>query len=60
MISKSDTLGVISGIDADGKEKTISIGIRNLCGKICNAAQWYYQNNKDKFHFDYNVIEWEI
>ena len=26
---------------------------------ICNAAESYYKENKDKFHYNYEIIDWD-
>lgn len=26
---------------------------------LCNMAELYYERNKDKFHFNYEIIDWD-
>lgn len=40
----------------DTEYKEIGIEINYLCQNICECARWYYQQNKDKFCFDLNII----
>ena len=36
-------------------ERKIEIGIWNICFKLCALAKYYYEHNKDKFHFNYTI-----
>ena len=57
IVTKDSFFGSISSKNLYGTERTLDIGIRNLCMKLCVTAQLFYQENKDKFHFDYEVIQ---
>lgn len=26
---------------------------------LCNVAETYYKENRDKFHFNYEIIDWD-
>jgi len=32
-----------------------TVDVTYLCHTICSCSLWYYNNNKDKFHFDFNI-----
>ena len=32
---------------------------RRICGIMCAVAEQYYKDNKDKFSFNYNIIDWD-
>lgn len=36
-------------------ERTLEIGIKNICFKLCSLAKYYYENNKEKFNFNYSI-----
>ena len=47
-----DNFGAIwSNDNFEHRERHMSLHIRNVCRDICNAAELYYQKNKDKFEF---------
>lgn len=47
-----DNFGVIwSNDDYEHRERHMSLHIRNICRDLCNAAELYYQNNKEAFGF---------
>ena len=39
--------------------RAILVDVTFLCNCICDCANWYYENNKEKFKFDYNVVSQE-
>lgn len=41
--------------DGTISNRTLEIGIKNLCWKLCRLAKVYYDQNKDKFHFNYTL-----
>lgn len=41
----------------DGEQRTIEIGIWNLCFKLCCAAKSFYEENKERFNFNYTIEE---
>ena len=47
--------GGSSGCSEGGGDRTIEIAIWNLCFKICVTAKRYYEDNRDKFHFNYSI-----
>ncbi len=57
----SITLNIEAGTQKTGRitYRTILVDITYLCTSICDAALWYYENNQDKFRFNYNVITLE-
>lgn len=36
-----------------------SMNVRRICMILCNVAESYYKENKDKFHFNYEIIDWD-
>ncbi|MCR5091912.1 MAG: hypothetical protein K6B51_04375 [Bacilli bacterium] len=54
------TWGGSSGYCDSNGERTIEIAIWNLCFKLCCNAKRYYEENKDKFHFNYRIedVKW--
>lgn len=44
--------------DSNGNHgREIEIGIKNLCFKLCRLAKIYYEENKDKFNFNYTLVK---
>lgn len=41
------------------KFKAIIVDVTYLCKNICDCALWFYDKNKEKFQFDFNVITQE-
>lgn len=39
--------------------RAIQVEVTYLCQTICDCALWYYQNNKEKFSFNFSVITQE-
>ena len=35
------------------------MSIRRICGIMCAVAEQYYKDNKDKFLFNYNILDWD-
>lgn len=35
------------------------MNVRRMCMILCNVAEAYYRENKDKFHFNYEIIDWD-
>ena len=35
------------------------MNIRRICLIMCAVAEAYYRDNKNKFHFDYEIIDWD-
>ena len=33
------------------------MNVRRICIILCNVAESYYKGNKDKFHFNYQIID---
>lgn len=42
----------------DPSQRELDVGIANLCFKLCTTAQHYYEENKDKFKFNYTLADW--
>lgn len=36
-----------------------SMNVRRICMILCNVAESYYKENKDKFLFNYEIIDWD-
>lgn len=41
------------------KVREYRMSVRRICMILCMAAESYYKENKDKFHFNYKVIDWD-
>ena len=39
--------------------RSYRMNVRRICLIICAVAEAYYRDNKDKFHFDYEIIDWD-
>ena len=39
--------------------RSYTMDIRRICGIICRAAEAYYRDNKDKFVFNYKIVDWD-
>ena len=39
--------------------RSYRMSVRRICLIICAVAEAYYRDNKDKFHFDYEIIDWD-
>lgn len=35
------------------------MNVRRICMILCNVAESYYKRNKEKFHFNYEIIDWD-
>ena len=35
------------------------MNVRRICMILCNVAEAYYKENRDKFHFNYEIIDWD-
>ena len=35
------------------------MSIRRICGILCDVAEAYYRDNREKFHFDYEIVDWD-
>lgn len=53
-ITEDMTYGGGSSCKSTG-ERTLEIGIKNICYKLCSLAKYYYEHNKDKFNFNYSI-----
>lgn len=59
LITKDMHYGGSSGYSRDDInntiERTLEIGIKNLCNKICDISKYYYDMNKEYFDFQYEI-----
>lgn len=47
-------------IDFGGEHtRSYRMNIRRICLIMCSIAEAYYRENKNKFHFDYEIIDWD-
>ena len=55
------TLNMEAGTEETGKfiYRMITVDVTYLCDSICDCALWYYENNKEKFKFNFDVITQE-
>lgn len=42
-----------------GHIREYRMNVRRICMILCNVAESYYKENKDKFHFNYKIIDWD-
>lgn len=35
------------------------MNVRRICMILCNVAESYYKDNRDKFRFNYEIIDWD-
>lgn len=58
---QSVTINIEAGTQETGKitYRGIMVDITYLCNSICDCALWYYENNQEKFEFNFNVITQE-
>lgn len=56
-----DIYGDESSIMECGKEhvRSYRMDVRRVCNILCAVAESYYKENKDAFHFDYEIIDWD-
>lgn len=43
----------------DKNIREYSMNVRRICMILCNVAESYYKKYKDKFHFNYEIIDWD-
>lgn len=55
------TLNIEGGTQETGKitYRHIIVDVTYLCSIICDYVLWYYENNKEKFKFNFNIITQE-
>ncbi len=39
--------------------RSYTMSIRRICMILCNVAETYYKENREKFHFDYEIVDWD-
>ncbi len=39
--------------------RSYRMSIRRICLIMCSVAEAYYKENKEKFHFDYEILDWD-
>ena len=45
--------------DSTTGDKIYRLNVRSYCEWVCKHVIEYYNNNKDKFSFDYTVVDWD-
>lgn len=53
----SDGSGISDMFDQHSRSYRMSI--RRVCLIICCVAEAYYKENKEKFHFNYEILDWD-
>lgn len=55
------TINIEAGTPETGKitYRMITVDVTYLCKSICDCALWYYENNQEKFKFNFDVITQE-
>ena len=43
----------------DQHSRLYRMSIRRVCLIICCVAEAYYKENKEKFHFNYEILDWD-
>ena len=43
----------------DEQRREYRMNVRRICMILCNVAETYYKENRDKFHFTYEIIDWD-
>lgn len=43
----------------DKNIREYSMNVRRICMILCNIAESFYKENKEKFHFNYEIIDWD-
>lgn len=43
----------------DKNIREYSMNVRRICMILCNVAESYYKEYKDKFHYNYEIIDWD-
>ena len=43
----------------DEQRREYRMNVRRICMILCNVAETYYKENRDKFHFNYEIIDWD-
>lgn len=41
------------------QKREYRMNIRRICMILCTVAEAYYKENGDKFHFNYEIIDWD-
>ena len=41
------------------QKREYRMNVRRICMILCNVAETYYKENRDKFHFNYEIIDWD-
>lgn len=47
------------GTDSTTGESFYRVNVRSYCEWICECVNAYYNENKDKFSFNYTIVDWE-
>ena len=45
--------------DGNKKVREYRMNVRRMCMILCNVAEAYYKENRNKFHFNYEIIDWD-
>ena len=53
----SDSSSIETGVVQNVRSYTMSI--RRICWILCYVAERYYADNKRKFHFNYEIVDWD-
>ena len=43
----------------DEQRREYRMNVRRICMILGNVAETYYKENRDKFHFNYEIIDWD-
>jgi len=53
----SDSSSITNFVDKIIRE--YSMNVRRVCMILCNVAEAFYKENKEKFYFKYKIIDWD-
>ena len=45
--------------DGNKKVREYRMNVRRMCMILCNVAEAYYKENRNNFHFNYEIIDWD-
>lgn len=57
ILATSTSTSVEIGKNGDIEQRSYTVGVAYLCKLLANASMDYYEKNKDKFHFNYKIID---
>lgn len=64
VIQKDKSVGVYSDASTiiqfgNEQRREYRMNVRRVCTILCDVAEAYYKENRNKFHFNYKIIDWD-